>query len=190
MLTRCQPYPGDGAPVHPHYDPTRDERFLVEHWDFDTVALYNQVQGFDMYIHLELLQIPQFSIGKWYAKRCAYNSNLQHPWQEAHEWMEHQSWKETTMGYLKEDIPLGSKPLRIWRELLTNKLDLNGIQIDRSRYPSLQRNAAQVKGNQHVLPKPLVVKVIVNGQPARALLDSGLLGDFMSSTLADQLAVK
>ena len=64
-------------------------------------------------------------------------------------------------------------------------LELGGIQVDKHKYPALQRNAAQVKGNQRVLPKPLVVKVTVNGHPARALLDSGSLGDFMSSTLAD-----
>ena len=35
-----------------------------------------------------------------------------------------------------------------------------------------------------------MVKVTINDQPARALLDSALLGDFMSLMLADQLAVK
>jgi hypothetical protein len=35
-----------------------------------------------------------------------------------------------------------------------------------------------------------VVKATINGHPARALLDSGSLGDFMSSTLADQLNVQ
>jgi hypothetical protein len=35
-----------------------------------------------------------------------------------------------------------------------------------------------------------MVKATVNGHPARALLDSGSLGDFMSSTLADQLNVQ
>ena len=40
------------------------------------------------------------------------------------------------------------------------------------------------------LPKPIIIKVTVNDHPARALLDSGSLGDFMSSTLADQLGIK
>ena len=69
-------------------------------------------------------------------------------------------------------------------------VQLAGIQVDKNKYPALQRNAAQVKGNQRILPKPIVVKVTVNNHPARALLDSGSLGDFMSSTLADQLQVK
>ena len=69
-------------------------------------------------------------------------------------------------------------------------IELSGIHVDKGKYPALQRNAAHVKGNQRVLPKPIVVKVNVNGHPARALLDSGSLGDFMSTTLADQLEVK
>ena len=40
------------------------------------------------------------------------------------------------------------------------------------------------------MPRPVVVTAKINGQPARALLDSGSLGDFMSSTIADQLKVK
>lgn len=69
-------------------------------------------------------------------------------------------------------------------------VELGGIQVDRNKYPALQRNAAQVKGNQRILPKPIIIKVMVNDHPARALLDSGSLGDFMSSTLADQLGIK
>ena len=38
--------------------------------------------------------------------------------------------------------------------------------------------------------KPITVKVMVNGKPARALLDSGSLGDFVSSTLVDQISAK
>ena len=53
-------------------------------------------------------------------------------------------------------------------------------------YPALQRNAAQVKVAR-IVPKPIISTVKINGQPAQALLDSGSLGDFISSTLADQL---
>jgi hypothetical protein len=76
------------------------------------------------------------------------------------------------------------------KESTTSNIELRAIQVDKNKYPALQRNAAQVKGNQRLLPKPIVVKVLVDGHPARALLDSGSLGDFMSTTLADQLKVK
>ncbi|KAG5635402.1 hypothetical protein H0H81_011394, partial [Sphagnurus paluster] len=40
------------------------------------------------------------------------------------------------------------------------------------------------------IPKPVVIVVKVNGEPARALIDSGSLGDFISSTLVQQLGLK
>ena len=36
----------------------------------------------------------------------------------------------------------------------------------------------------------MVIKVNIDDQPARALIDSGSLGDFISSTLVDQLKLK
>ncbi|KIN92989.1 hypothetical protein M404DRAFT_36508 [Pisolithus tinctorius Marx 270] len=42
----------------------------------------------------------------------------------------------------------------------------------------------------HKVPKPLVVVVHVNGQPAHALIDTGSLADFMSVMLAEQPNVK
>ena len=49
---------------------------------------------------------------------------------------------------------------------------------------------AIAKDTSRKVPRPVVVTAKINGQPARALLDSGSLGDFMSSTIADQLKVK
>jgi len=43
---------------------------------------------------------------------------------------------------------------------------------------------------RRLIPEPIVVVVNINGHPARALLDSGSLSDFMSSKLAHQLHVK
>lgn len=71
-----------------------------------------------------------------------------------------------------------------------NGLELFGVQVDRAKYPSLQRNAALVKDKKRIIPKPVVVTMKVNGSPVRALLDSGSFGDFMSTTLSDQLKVK
>jgi hypothetical protein len=69
-------------------------------------------------------------------------------------------------------------------------LQLNGIQVPRGTYAALQRNAAIPKDFARMVPKPVVVVVRINENPARALLDSGSLGDFMSTSLADQLKVK
>ncbi|KAF9552941.1 hypothetical protein CPC08DRAFT_616011, partial [Agrocybe pediades] len=56
--------------------------------------------------------------------------------------------------------------------------------------PAVQRNVASVKDKARILPKPVVIKVLMNGQPVRALIDPGSLGDFVSSTLVDQLKLK
>ena len=64
---------------------------------------------------------------------------------------------------------------------------LNGIQVTHGTFPAMQRNAALVKAPGRAVPKPMVITMKINDHPARALLDSGLLGDFISTTLADQL---
>ena len=118
------------------------------------------------------------------------NSGLHAPRDHACQWMLEHKWEDTVIGF-KLDSPGATR-----RSLGQNEgteediLELHRIQVDRNKYPALQRNAAQEKGNQRVLPKPIVIRVTVDGHPARALLDSRLLGDFMSSTLADQQNVK
>jgi hypothetical protein len=54
----------------------------------------------------------------------------------------------------------------------------------------LQRNAAKTKDFTRKVPKPIVVVVNVNEHETRALLDSGSLGDFMSTTIADQIPLE
>ncbi|KAI0327498.1 hypothetical protein GY45DRAFT_1256896, partial [Cubamyces sp. BRFM 1775] len=54
----------------------------------------------------------------------------------------------------------------------------------------IQRNAVALRDFRRVIPEPVVVVVQVNGQPARALLDSGSLADFISSKFVHQLNIK
>ena len=54
---------------------------------------------------------------------------------------------------------------------------------------TVQRNATHLKDFTRKVPRLVVVVVRINGHPTRALIDSGSLGDFMSTTLADQLKV-
>src|SRR5437588_4213926 len=49
---------------------------------------------------------------------------------------------------------------------------------------------ARIKDETCLLPKLVVVVVKVNNQPCRALLDSGSLFDFISTTLVDQLRLE
>lgn len=70
-------------------------------------------------------------------------------------------------------------------------MTVGGIQVDRNKYTSVQRNAARTKGaTERLLPKPVVIQVMIGGQPVRALIDSGSLGDFISATIVDQMKLK
>ena len=63
---------------------------------------------------------------------------------------------------------------------------MNGMQVAWDKYTNIQRNAVHVKGdNKHLLPKPIVIQVEINGVPVHALVDSSSLGDFISSTVVD-----
>ncbi|KAG2339119.1 hypothetical protein BDR05DRAFT_1003662 [Suillus weaverae] len=55
---------------------------------------------------------------------------------------------------------------------------------------TLHRNAAHPKSSCRILPKALVVVIHINDHPCHALLDSGSLTDFLSTTIVDQLKLK
>lgn len=67
------------------------------------------------------------------------------------------------------------------------ELRLHGVQIPRDKLAAIERNASIPRDFSRVIPKPIVVVARINGQPVRALIDSGSLGDFMSTL---QLAVQ
>ena len=75
--------------------------------------------------------------------------------------------------------------------IVDNAVPLHGVQVVREKYVDVQRNAARVKGtDDRLLPKPVVIQMKINDSPVRALIDSGSLGDFISSTVVDQLKLK
>ncbi|KAJ3474054.1 hypothetical protein NLI96_g12674 [Meripilus lineatus] len=52
---------------------------------------------------------------------------------------------------------------------------------------AIERNAMRTKDLTRKIPKTLVVTVQINGKPVKALLDSGSMADFVSTTIVDQL---
>ncbi|OSD01085.1 hypothetical protein PYCCODRAFT_1413464, partial [Trametes coccinea BRFM310] len=64
------------------------------------------------------------------------------------------------------------------------------LTSDAGPLAALQRNAAAPRDIKRLIPEPIVVIVTINGQRARALLDSGSLSDFMSAKFAHQLNIK
>ena len=124
------------------------------------------------------------------------------PWFVASEWMVEKKWSDTTIGRdngpIEQWMPYGSDSdvndassnVDTTEEDGDGKLELGVIQVDQNKYVAVQCNAARVKSSERLLPKPIVIKVSIDGHPARALVDSGSLGDFVSLTLVDQLKLK
>ncbi|CCA74791.1 hypothetical protein PIIN_08760 [Serendipita indica DSM 11827] len=54
----------------------------------------------------------------------------------------------------------------------------------------LQGNAAKTKDLERRVPKTCIIDAFVNGEAAQALVDTGSMSDFVSTTLVDQLRLK
>ena len=147
VLTQCQPFPGDGYPVDSSFKPG-SHCFLVDRRDRGFFCIYDRVQGFEAHIHIARLCWDSFSIGEWFAERCAANSGIDKSGACARSWLSGQKWENTLMG-----TDLGSPPQSGFSdgrksEARKESVELSGIQVDKNKYHALQRNATQVKGNQ------------------------------------------
>ncbi|TCD66813.1 hypothetical protein EIP91_000891 [Steccherinum ochraceum] len=57
-------------------------------------------------------------------------------------------------------------------------------------FTAVQRNASSPKDFRRHIPEPIIIVVKINDQPARTLLDSGSLGDFISAKFAHQIGAQ
>ena len=67
---------------------------------------------------------------------------------------------------------------------------LSAAKPQPATHATLERNAATPKDKAQLVPAPIVLDVKIEGQPARALLDTGSLTDFMSSRFTDQVRLR
>ena len=102
---------------------------------------------------------------EWFAERCAVNSGLNNAGYQAQSWLLSWKWEDTTIGVELGPTPSSDSAGSHNSETRKEVVELGGIQVDKSKYPALQRNATQVKGKQRILPKPIVVRVTVNDHP-------------------------
>jgi hypothetical protein len=89
-------------------------------------------------------------------------------------------------------VPIGNKNDIDSHEHVSES-DLDGIYVGSIEKPALthlQRNASPTRDFTRTIPNPIVVAVKINGYAARALLDTGSHGDFVSTSLVDQLKLK
>ncbi|KAJ3518583.1 hypothetical protein NMY22_g13602 [Coprinellus aureogranulatus] len=85
--------------------------------------------------------------------------------------------------------PAGKYPLVQMPLEIVSGLRLCTQTISADRYKEVERNSAARKDVSRNVPEPVTIVARIAGRPVRALLDSGSLGDFMSTSLADQLNV-
>ena len=94
---------------------------------------------------------------------------------------------------------IASKARRRWRQMaLMVCAARTGVKPKPSRkqehpdnwIPAVEQNAMKTKDFTCTLPKPIVVTVHVNGKPVRALIDTGSMANFLSTTVVDQLGLK
>ncbi|KAF9258020.1 hypothetical protein L218DRAFT_878056, partial [Marasmius fiardii PR-910] len=71
-----------------------------------------------------------------------------------------------------------------------NKAKCQATPTAETHAENLERNSAEVNNWNRKMPQTIVIDVIINGRPARALLDSGSSTDIGSTRLIDQLGVK
>jgi len=97
VLEWCQPYPGDSVLVDPSY--TSDQScFVLEKDNQNLVCVYDRVQGFETYLSWKLATWPEFSLGKWFAERCAVSQGMDTPWEVSNKWMQTKDWWATTLA--------------------------------------------------------------------------------------------
>ena len=123
----------------------------------------------------------RFDICHWYATRLM-NTHVRMEQDACHHNRE-PDW--TYFGCIFDNVfttPLVALAIR--------SVELFAQQIGVDTYPAVQRNSTCVHNVVHEIQKPLVVVVNINGHPTCALVDSGSLDDFISSTLFEQLGLK
>ena len=113
--------------------------------DRNTFVIKDYLRDVQTTVPRNLVGDANFNIGEWYDYRLATYE----------------------LGQLGVEIP------DISESVATDEV-LNGIQVDRNKFPTLQRNAAQVKDKSRVLPKPLIVTVNLDGHPSDSRLCRGV----------------
>lgn len=165
-------------PINPLSSPL--DRFLVKELHDDAHIIIDYGEGLVTRINRRNIQSPKLNIARWYCK-CVIQ------WRKIREVL--CEGKPLDPILPNEDYYFASlEDIRPEEE--EGVLELFGAQIPANQLPALERNAVVTRDATRVVPMPVVIVARINGQNVRALVDSGSLGDFISTTAADQLGVE
>ncbi|KAJ3963622.1 hypothetical protein EV361DRAFT_985947, partial [Lentinula raphanica] len=196
-LSRIDHLPGNV----PADDLNDSPRFAARRYDDENYQIYDMYREFQILLPSKNLRNPLFDLTRWYQKQLARG------YRDLRVTLEQCTEKSVPIfGSLFSPIEslalrehlysLNHQTDRVSQGIWTMEYDqwmpieINGVQVPKGTYPAIQRNAAMTKDFSRRIPKSLVVVVKVNGHPARALIDTGSLGDFISTTFADQLGIE
>ncbi|KAF9491226.1 hypothetical protein BDN71DRAFT_1510592 [Pleurotus eryngii] len=194
-LTKCAPYVGDGE-----YTPAElDKRFWLckDDADQNTYHVWDGHRRLQTRILKAYLVNPCFNFPRWY-NTVLYRrerefvqrlENVEDNWNLASLFSLDPEYQAAADAADENSVDGSCKLGEIGINML-EILELNGQQVQRRTYPSLQRNAATAKDASRAVPKPVIVTVKINGHPVRTLIDSESMGDFISTSIVDQLKLK
>jgi len=133
--------------------------------------VYDKGLNFRAWVTPRQLQNERWDAGRWYQCNLANTINV----------------IRQQLSFVNGDAYLGLERLFPEENSLSPRIELNGVQVPMGTYPALERNSTTMRDFKRAIPEPVVVIVHVEGRPARALIDTGSLADFMSLTLAEQI---
>ncbi|KAH9925957.1 uncharacterized protein B0H18DRAFT_876731, partial [Fomitopsis serialis] len=168
--------------------PAVDDEEWPKRARFEVVQRYGYVVIHDLYLAFELLvpnnvlENPHLDLSNWYAQ--VLRRELRLPSFDLDE----------LEGELTALFKLETRSRQCdtcW--LLRSHPEVQCFAVGVSKNDSaeyLQRNASETKAMNRLMPEPAVVVVNIDGNPVRALIDSGSMSDFVSTKLAHQLRLK
>ncbi|EMD30509.1 hypothetical protein CERSUDRAFT_101289 [Gelatoporia subvermispora B] len=164
LLNEMIPWPTHVERHGVHHEP----RFMLLERAEDDVVVLDRYLAIWLFVPVVLLTNPRFELGNWWIRQV---SRILAEASQEDETNDYEDYNE------EHELDSGSA-----------SIGLNAVSTARPKgvdsLPALQRNAANPRDFKRLIPEPMVVVVEINGHPARALLDSGSLSDFMSSKLA------
>jgi hypothetical protein len=140
------------------------------------------------YLPYDFLRKPAFNLVNW------WRSDLRHPCSRHHT-SKHWPNLSKSWAILEEDHSLNREDDLTqdgdyefeYSDTESIGVEVYGIRAKAGMYSALQRNSSNICDTTRPIPKPLVIVFNINGHPARALVDSGSLSDFISGALVQQL---
>ncbi|KIM51986.1 hypothetical protein SCLCIDRAFT_33007 [Scleroderma citrinum Foug A] len=143
------------------------------------------------YLLVTLAENARFNVSTWYRRRLDHGTHNEDIVDELNDDFVCQLENST----INNSVDLETSDLGSPRgcDVSLHHIELNAIEKARSGhsgYTALRCNAAVTHDFMRTIPHPVVVTVHVDGQPARALIDTGSLANFMSLMLTEQLRVK